>query len=187
VYHFKWVARALWTILTSLFRILCTHFFDDFPTLEAPALADSAQSTVDGVFELLGWATKDHLEFSPTFAPLGVVFDLAGSSSGEIVVRNKAGRVEDLQAVAERASRDSRLIVAEARQLRGRFSYARGQTFGRCGAPALRALGRWAEGDRRAGAEGGSAGGPHIPVSPPRGLTASSSAIARRSARPHLY
>ena len=39
VYHFNWVARALWTIMTSIFLIFCTQLFDDFPALESPELA----------------------------------------------------------------------------------------------------------------------------------------------------
>ena len=61
--------------------------------------------------------------------------------------------MSDLVAVVARAQAVGHLSAAEARQLRGRFAYARGQMFGRCGAPALRALGILAEGGQHASAQ----------------------------------
>jgi len=146
VWDFNWVARGLWRIFVSLFGFLCTHYFDDFPVLEFGALASHTQTTLDAVMKLLGWDTKAQNPFAATFDVLGVVCDLTASNTNCVFFRNKEKRVEELQTDVSRIIASGVLRRSEARSLRGRLTFARGQTFGRCGAVAMRCLGQVSDG-----------------------------------------
>ena len=148
VYHFNLVARGLQTILTRVFAVCCSHYFDDYPAVEFTALASNTQFVVDRVLGLLGWQTKEQLPFGPRFEPLGVVVDLSRSAAGVVTVTNKASRVDELAAAVASATASGCISPQEARSLRGRFVFARAQIFGRCGAPALKLLGVVAESRR---------------------------------------
>jgi hypothetical protein len=93
----------------------------------------------------LGWELKDHLPFAPAFAPLGIEINFASATLGRIVVSNKQSRIAELcQAVGSYLAQGF-LRPHEARSFRGRFVFAIGQTFGRCGANASRIIGIAAE------------------------------------------
>jgi hypothetical protein len=146
VWNFNWVARGLWKILVGLFGFALTHYFDDYPVLEFCILTEHSQSLIDRILELLGWTTKTQQEFAPSFDVLGVVCDLSKSSTGCVTFTNKPKRLEELRTDVERIVASGILRRSEARSLRGRVLFARGQTFGRCGAVALRFLGVLADG-----------------------------------------
>jgi len=148
VYNFNWVARALQKLLVRGFGIIVTHYFDDYPTLEYKALADHTQTTIDAFFELLGWSTKEQKPFSDRFDALGVVCVLSSSSEGLVRFENKMGRVEEISGTVDGLVERGFVRRAEARSIRGRVQFARGQTFGRCGAVALKALGEIADGTK---------------------------------------
>ena len=107
-------------------------------------------------FGLLGWDLKAHLPFASAFAPLGVQIDFASAFDGRIVVRNKDSRIEELcQAIAGYLAQGF-IRPHEARSFRGRFVFAIGQTFGRCGAIASRSLGLAAEASHPTGLQDGA-------------------------------
>ena len=54
VLAFNRVARAIRTILSRLFKLVVTNFFDDFCQLEVEPLQSSAWRTAELVMELLG-------------------------------------------------------------------------------------------------------------------------------------
>ena len=148
VWDFNWVARGLWRVFVSQFGLFCTHYFDDFPVLEFDALSGHTQKLVDDLLELLGWSTKTQHEFSATFDVLGVVCDLTAAQTDRVRFTNKAKRIDELQTDVDRIISAGFLRSGEARSLRGRFTFARGQTFGRCGAVALKCLGEVADGTK---------------------------------------
>ena len=148
VYDFNWVARALQALLLRGFGVSCTHYFDDYPTLEFAPLAQHTQQLVDKVFSLLGWDIKEQVPFASRFDALGVVCDLSDSTRGVLRFANKPGRVEEISRTVDGLVEKGFVRRGEARSLRGRFIYARGQTFGRCGAVALRVLGDIANGTK---------------------------------------
>ena len=55
VMAFNRMARALRIIMSSLFLLVNTNFFDDFCQLEVDALCDSSWQTAELVMKLLGW------------------------------------------------------------------------------------------------------------------------------------
>ena len=133
-------------LLIRGFGISCTHYFDDYPTVEFEALAPHTQVTVDAFFKLLGWSTKAQKPFAVSFEALGVECDLTETHRGLFKFKNKPGRVEEISGAVESVCARGLIMRGEARSIRGRVIYARGQTFGRCGAVALKALGRIADG-----------------------------------------
>ena len=99
--------------------------------------------------DLLGWKIKkrDEIVPSPVFTALGVEFSLADAvSSSMIAVRNKQARVDEDVATIEGLLASGQVHPGAAWRLRGRLLFAASQTFGRCGAMALRALSDLAEG-----------------------------------------
>ena len=71
VYHFNLVAQGILFIVLRLFWVCATHYFDDFPVMELSVLAHSTQVTMDALFELLGWDTKEQEPVAQVFEPLG--------------------------------------------------------------------------------------------------------------------
>ena len=55
---FNRVASALRWLATVMLDFVLTSFLDDFPQVEASATAKSAQETLDGMLDPLGWSTK---------------------------------------------------------------------------------------------------------------------------------
>ena len=78
---FNRMARALRIIMSKLFLLVNTNFFDDFCQLEIPKLCKSAWDTAELVMQLLGWriSTSDdkRLPFATKFTMLGAVVDLS--------------------------------------------------------------------------------------------------------------
>eukprot|EP00973_Karenia_brevis_P040987 5671661-Karenia_brevis.AAC.1 len=98
VYSFLRFSRALSMIAAKLFRLVSVEFFDDFTQIEPKETAESAMSTIEAVFKLLGWkvATSDskRLDFDRTFISLGAQVCLDNIAKGEIVLSNKPRRVQ---------------------------------------------------------------------------------------------
>lgn len=142
VLAFNWVATALCALLTAVFFIGATNYYDDFTVLERAELAASAADTVEEFFRLLGWDLKDLPDFSATPAPLGAVFDLSSAGDGDIRIGNKPERAEEMsKAILEFVAsdmQDHKLLE----KIRGRILFARSLCFGRFAGCALRALNR---------------------------------------------
>lgn len=81
VVAFNRVARALRIIMSELFLLVKTNFFDDFCQLEDECLAESAWGTAEMVMKLLGWrisvSEDKRLPFLQVFNMLGSVLDLS--------------------------------------------------------------------------------------------------------------
>ena len=142
--HFCWVARALWHALTTLAFVPWTHYVDDFPTLMFSDLCDDLELLVDGFFSALGFRIKCLPSFAESFRPLGVEFTFPPGRAA-VVVSNRESRVADIDEDVRRAFSSGRLSRHSAQTLRGRITFARAQLFGRCSAPAFRALGAVAD------------------------------------------
>ena len=57
------MAAGLARILTDLFRIGATNYYDDFMVFESAPAAAETTAVVDEAFELLGWSMKPLEEF----------------------------------------------------------------------------------------------------------------------------
>ena len=152
VQHFCWAARALCHILVSVFGLVATHYVDNFPVLCYRALRDATQTTIDQLFDILGWDTKEQLDFSPVFTCLGVVFAF-NARPDAVQISNKPSRLAELDKQIQDIVSSGRLGRAMARSMRGRLAFCRAQVFGKFGAHVLSALDRVA-----CGAPGGDGG-----------------------------
>ena len=148
VYAFLRFSRAIASVASKLFSLVVVEFFDDFTQLETEELAESAQETLEALIKLIGWelATSESKRkpFDRVFTALGVVVDLSGIRSGEVLLRNKPGRIEGIRAQVDLAMRCKRMGFREALSIRGKLAFAEGQNYGRISAPASFILSRWA-------------------------------------------
>ena len=83
-------------------------------------------------------------KMAETFVALGVEFDLSETTMDDpaLVVRNKPGRIEEIEKAIKRHLQVGLMSPAEASQLRGRLVFSNSQTFGRMGALAYNYLGQ---------------------------------------------
>ena len=148
VMAFNRMARALRLILSSLFMLVNTNFFDDFCQLELDALCNSSWQTAELVMRLLGWkismSEDKRIPFSQEFSMLGAVVDLTGSAEGVVRVRNKSSRVEDIGRMVEDLCSREVAPMSLLETLKGRLLYAAGHTFGRCTQLAIQLVSRLA-------------------------------------------
>ncbi|CAL1135587.1 unnamed protein product [Cladocopium goreaui] len=133
---FNRMARALRIIMSKLFLLVNTNFFDDFCQLEIPKLCKSAWDTAELVMQLLGWristSEDKRLPFATKFTMLGAVVDLSMMCDGKVVVCNKPSRLEDIAGLVTEIVSKRKVPVSLVETLRGRLLYAAGHTFGRC-------------------------------------------------------
>ena len=148
VMAFNRMARALRLILSSLFMLVNTNFFDDFCQLEVDALCDSSWHTAELVMKLLGWrismSEDKRLPFAREFSMLGAVVDLSQTTQGVVSVRNKESRVQDIGKLVDEVCDKSLVPMSLIETLKGRLLYAAGHTFGRCTQLAIQLVSRLA-------------------------------------------
>ena len=143
---FNMVARGLQKVIAVEFEVVCSHYFDDYTVLELKALAQDTQELLDGVFSLLGWATKQHAGFDTVFDVLGVVCDLKNAIPAQrALFRNKLLRIKELVNCIDGYVHEQCLHPPEARRVRGRGQFASSVTFGKAAAVPLSIIGRHAE------------------------------------------
>ena len=123
------------------------EFFDDFTQLEPALTAASAQATMEGFLDLLGWkvakAEKKCLPFSEVFVSLGVQVDLSQTKSGCVVLSHKPGRIDNLEDQVEELIASGKMNFKEALSIRGKVYFSESQVFGRMAAPVVHMLSRW--------------------------------------------
>jgi hypothetical protein len=150
VHGFNRAAKALRKIAVVAVKVVTTNFYDDYSQVEATTMGLSAQTTLEGLMELLGWSIADserkRRAFAELFEPLGVVMDFTASELGVVAITNKPGRVEDVMADITACRQSRKLDPQTAASIRGRILYLEQQCMGRCGAMATKALGVRARG-----------------------------------------
>ena len=146
VMAFNRMAKSLRLILSELFLVVNTNFFDDFCQLECEELCSSAWETAELVMKLLGWrismSEDKRSPFSAEFNLLGAVIDLTKASSGTIAVHNKPSRIEDLKSLVHSICDSETVALSTLETLKGRLLYAAGHTFGRCSQLAIQLISR---------------------------------------------
>ena len=141
VYGFLRVARAIWFLANSMLWIPTCFYFDDFPRFDVGPLCDTSKKSFECLLNLLGWQFADgekNLPFAKDFNILGAKIDLAGLSSGTIVVSNKPGRLEHICALIDETVGDH--SASRAAVLRGHINFASGFCMGRYLRPATAML-----------------------------------------------
>ena len=101
VIGFNRAARALRMILTRLFRLVVTNFFDDFCQIELAPLSNGAWQTAELVLSLLGWRVsmgdEKRKPFSKRFEILGAIVTLPSPGGTTIEVTSKESRLLQLK------------------------------------------------------------------------------------------
>ena len=137
VIGFNRAARALRMILTRLFRLVVTNFFDDFCQIELAPLSDGAWKTAELVLSLLGWSIsmgdEKRKPFSKKFEILGAIVTFPPSGGTTIEVTNKESRLLQLQQQVNELKGFLKATAPRAmlESLKGRLLYAAGHTYGR--------------------------------------------------------
>ena len=143
---FNRMARALRIIMSELFLLVNTNFFDDFCQIEIDALCKSSWETAELVMKLLGWristSEEKRLPFAHVFQMLGAVVDLSETCRGQIFVKNKQSRLDDIKQLVESILEKPKVPLSQIETLRGRLLYAAGHTFGRCTQLAIQLISR---------------------------------------------
>ena len=153
MYAFLRFSRAISALALSLLCLTDVEFFDDFTQVEADALCQSAQNSMEGLLNLLGWDVameeKKRKPFQKSFVALGVQIDFGKSGTSRIIeLGNKEGRVADIKSMVEGfLQRGAKMGFKEALSVRGKISFAEGQVHARLAAPATRLLSEWAKVD----------------------------------------
>eukprot|EP00435_Cladocopium_sp_Y103_P043234 s526_g12.t1 len=144
VHSFLRLARAVWWLGAVGCLLPWSSFFDDYIVFSTPPLAKSTDLSVCALFKLLGWLFAQEgrkcMPFGCECEALGVIFDLAGSSSGVCRISNTPSRISELKAEIDRILEKGWISQTEAQKLRGRMQFADSQIYGRTGKRCTRAL-----------------------------------------------
>ena len=147
VYGFLRFSRAIAAIACKVFKLIVVEFFDDFTQLEPTATKSSAQATMEGLLDLLGWtiatAPGKRLPFESKFVSLGIQIDLCKACQGEVTLAHKPGRIENLEKQVMEVISSKTMSFKEALSIRGKVYFSEGQVFGRIAAPVVFMLSRW--------------------------------------------
>ena len=100
VHSFLRISHSLWAILTSIFWVITTNYFDDFVSLAESREAASVDDTVKAVFRLLGWRFAEDGPKAPPFCDslvaLGVELDVSKLHHGVAQIANTESRRNEL-------------------------------------------------------------------------------------------
>ena len=131
VYSFNRVSRSLHHLLCHFFAIICTCYYDDFPTVSPGNFAALASKCMSLFLNLLGW---DHaqvgakaIDFAKEFAALGVSIDLASVHLvGSFTLFNKPSRIEKIVKMLDDVSHSGVLSRSQAAEIQGHLNFASG-------------------------------------------------------------
>ena len=134
VHAFLRVASSLWAIITQIFGVLCTNYFD-FVALADAREEKNVDHTVKAVLNLLGWVYAEDGPKAPPFdgavTALGVTIDVTCLHEGRVTIANTESRSNELHETISATLRSGCLHKQDALKLRGRMQFVAGQLFGR--------------------------------------------------------
>lgn len=146
VYGFNRVSRSLWHIMAVKLRLLHTVYYDDFPSVEFEATAESAARYTAELLDLLGWKFaregKKAKPFAETFEVLGVQIKLSELYKGQLVLQNKPSRIVSLQESVHKFLERRRVHPGEAASIHGILNFTQGQLMGAPLKPAMQFFSR---------------------------------------------
>ena len=132
---FNRTARALRKVLSTLFFLVTTNFYDDFCQLELQPLHLSARTTAEEVLDLLGWRIAQGvkaLPFAESFNMLGACISFEKAFKGDVLVCNKEGRVEAIEDLVSKCIESRRCDRRQLLSVKGKLLFAAGHVFGKC-------------------------------------------------------
>jgi hypothetical protein len=132
--------------MTSIFYLLCTQFYDDFPQVEPSQTSAEARKCATEFLDILGvaWSGGDKDKpFDSVFEPLGVRIDLSHMhDNATIEISNKPSRVSAICKQVDDVLESQQFPAALASELHGKLNFCQSQTFGRAAIPAIREIGK---------------------------------------------
>lgn len=100
VHSFLRLARAVWWMGVVGCLLMRSSFYDDYIVFSPPLLSRSTELTAASLFKLLGWIFAEEgrkcKPFDLQCEALGVLFNLANSTSGVCQVTNTQSRVDEI-------------------------------------------------------------------------------------------
>ena len=138
VVHFNRCSRLIQRIGIEL-NLLMTNYFDDYPVLAPCALCDSSMSTMTMLLQLLGFDYAEHKlkPFDVCASVLGVEVDVSTLPDGDVAVKNKLSRVQEVSNLIDSTIAARELSFKDASKLLGRVQYADSFVMGRDGRLAM--------------------------------------------------
>ncbi len=134
-------------MLNLEFGILVRSYFDDFPIVSPEPLADFFLKSTTRVLNLLGWKvktpTREAADPSTSLDSLGVTFGFEDLARGTLQLRNKPGRVGQIETEVLDILSGNAVRPAVLASLHGKVRYCRSQLFPRAGAGHLGTMVRW--------------------------------------------
>ena len=152
VYSFVRTSRSLHKLLTKIFKLPSSVYFDDFPMFATADCAAETDSLISEFLDILGWnhakTGSKAQPFSEVFSVLGMQIDLSKLSDGSVILSNKPGRIDRIVERLTMVSKEGRLTVHEAQVLLGLLNFSSGFFAGRALKQSCRWLSGFLSGDR---------------------------------------
>ena len=140
VFSFLRVAHSLWYIGCKCLGLIWSNFI----TFCNQSLSINRESTVDLLFQLLGWKYAidgdKSQEFGHSIRALGINILLPNFNKGFVEFGNTERTVTELVGCIQSILEADRLSLQDAQRLRGRMQFSDGQIFGRLGRLCMRAV-----------------------------------------------
>ena len=135
-------SRCIQWLANRCLIVPTTSYYDDFIVASPDCLADNTGTTMELLFQLLGWVfdtvgPKADV-FSRQVSALGIRFDLESSGGCTIAVDNTEKRKSDIKALVSGILDKGVLPHREGLELRGKLSFANSQVMGKAGHYALK-------------------------------------------------
>ncbi|CAE7225449.1 RE2 [Symbiodinium sp. CCMP2592] len=135
-------SRCIQWLATRCLLVPTTSYYDDFIVASPDCLADNAGSTMELLFQLLGWVFDTVGPKADTFSrdvsALGLHFDLSESGGGVVIVDNTEKRKRDIHALVSDVLAKGQLSYKGGMELRGKLAFANSQVMGKAGHYALK-------------------------------------------------
>ncbi|CAE7467862.1 unnamed protein product, partial [Symbiodinium necroappetens] len=152
VYAFVRTSRSIQKLLSKLFMLPSSVYFDDYPMYATEGTAEQTDLIISEFLDILGWAhaktgTKAQ-PFNDVFSVLGMQIDLSRMADGSIVLSNKPGRVERIIDRLSSVASEGRLTGHEAQVLLGLLNFSSGFFAGRALKQSCKWLSGYLSGDR---------------------------------------
>ena len=137
-------SRCIQWLATKCLLVPTTSYYDDFIVASPDGLADNTGTTMELLFQLLGWVFDTEGPkadvFSRQVSALGLHFDLSASDKGVVVVDNTNKRKQDVASLVSGVLETKVLPYKQGLELRGKLAFANSQIMGKAGQFALKHL-----------------------------------------------
>eukprot|EP00435_Cladocopium_sp_Y103_P003804 s6056_g1.t1 len=148
VFAFNKISRGIWHLLVHKFGFLTSVFYDDYPVFEVGPLCELTSKIMDSFLNVLGWRHavqgKKAVDFGSQPIALGVQYNLELLWRGELVVKNKPGRLERILELIREVRNDHGKDKSVVASLAGLMNFAGGFVLGHQFKLGTHALNSWA-------------------------------------------